>query len=135
MHFVSHYGNQAIDYLSPSHLSGLHFFEEYTTSGSIIGGAPLGYTKNTEAYVKLNTFLLANREEIVWNPARNAYTKQDLVRLRTPQYVCISENDKAADDFWFDEPQFTLDIESQLENSKTYNLVYANADLELYINK
>lgn len=135
MHFVSHYGNQAIDYLSPSHLSGLHFFEEHTTSGSIIGGEPLGYTKNTEAYVELNTFSLANREELVWNPAINAYTKQDLVRLRTPQYVCISEKDKAADDFWFDEPQFTLDIESHIQDSKTYNLVYVNADLKLYINQ
>lgn len=122
--FISKYGNQKMDYLSPSHLSGVDFFHEKTSDGYVVGGLPLGRVRNSDRYRSSYSF-----GDLEWQDS-------ELVPFGSraiPRYVCISNHDRATYEFYYDMAQIVDDAESSLATSTNCSLVYANGDLSLYV--
>jgi hypothetical protein len=123
LHFVSHFGNQAVDYISPSHLHGIYFFSEHTNSGIIInsGADPLGFLKNAEHYY-FTTYDRLFAEE---KPRFKSI-------ISNPIYVSISRLDEAVYYFQYDSPQYIEQIEKYLEETGECIKIYDAKDLRLY---
>lgn len=122
--FISMYGNQTIDYLSPAYLTGASFFQDNTNNGFVTGQLPIGRMKYQEFYVFKQYSTGLN-----WQDDR-------LLSLGYyPHYVCVSSNERAEYTFIRGEPDVLDDIESRLEAAANCNLVYSNPDVSLFINE
>ncbi len=126
--FVSRYGNQTIDYLTPGYLAGAYFFRDNTTNGYVTGDIPIGQMKYTERYQFGVSF-----EDLEWEDDKLLPAGGDFDL--TPHYICISNHDYELYNFYYNEPQFISDVESSLNAAINCNLVFANPDLRLYLNE
>jgi hypothetical protein len=124
LHFVSHFGNQAVDYISPSHLHGIYFFSEHTNSGIIInsGADPLGFLKNAEHYY----FTTYDQLFIGEKPSFKS-------TIEKPIYVSISRLDEAIYDFHYNNPQYIQQLRHYLEKTGQSIKIYDSPGLKLYI--
>ena len=121
LHIISHYGNQEIDYASPSTIASWHFIPDKTKQGIIVSESEYGITNNLERY---STFSLGRIEQ-EFNTAFELPNEY-------PQYVYITEQDKTYFSVLYNDPNFIIRLKSQLDNQNNYNLVYVNPDSEIY---
>lgn len=126
--FVSIYGNQKIDYLSPGYLAGAHFFQEHTTHGHVTGEWPIGRMKNQEWYG-----FYPSLKELEWEDDKLIYEGRP--RDFSPHYISIGNHERAIYSFYHNEPQFIDEIEGTLDAGTYSSLVFANPDLNLYIHE
>ena len=123
--FISMYGNQVLDYISPAYLTGAYFFQDNTDHGFVTGGMPIGRMRYQESY-----FFKTYDEGLKWQDDTLASLGGGL-----PHYICISTRERAAYTFLYDEPHFVDDIQSKLEVTTNCNAVYANPDMTIYIDE
>jgi hypothetical protein len=122
--FISTYGNQAADYISPAYLTGANFFQDHTDHGFVTGALPIGRMKYQEAY----TFKVYDTG-LKWHDHR-------LFSLGSfPHYICVSSNERADYTFLWNDPDFVDELKSQLEVTTNCNAVYANPDMTLYVSE
>lgn len=126
--FISQHGNQTMDYLSTSYISGARFFHERTIEGWVDGDNPLGRMQNREKYNLPEPY-----EELEWEDNTFTYAKGAYDNL--PHYICISAHDRAVDDFFRNEPIRLKDIEEAFQTTTNVNLAFANPQFSLYVHE
>ncbi|GAI29021.1 unnamed protein product, partial [marine sediment metagenome] len=108
---ISHYGNQAFDYWSPSHVASVHYVD--------------GVKKNSDyPFAKLN--------QLGWQDNQLVF---DNNFPQEKHYFVISQHNDATYDFLYNQPQFVDRVWSWLDNSPDYSCIYVNPDLSLYIHE
>jgi hypothetical protein len=98
-----------------------------TTEGNVSGGigfVTLGYA---ERYTRISPL-----GSLEWEG--DLLTSERLTEGR-PQYICLSQCDQALYEVNHNDPQFVPEMRSRLNNSASYNLIYANPDVSLYIHE
>ncbi|MDY6892251.1 MAG: hypothetical protein SVO26_00845, partial [Chloroflexota bacterium] len=93
--FISQYGNQKIDYLTPAYLTGADFFHSNTTNGHVTGHSPIGRMQNYENYTTWHTF-----ERLRWEDNRLVYGDAEERYEISPHYIWISNHDRAMYSFY-----------------------------------
>jgi hypothetical protein len=122
--FVSRYGDQASDYISPSTMASLQFFEDSTTHGIVVSDGLFGATRNVENYTIFGfTTLIGNT-----NPLANLSNVY-------PQYICIDAQDQALFDINYGNPTFMPEIQEYIDNEKNFDLTYMNPDVMIYVDQ
>ena len=106
LHIIAHYGNQSLDYLSPSYLSGTQFVREETRTNQ-----PMGY---------LSGLVWRNNEMIVLDsfPAER-------------HYLVTSDHSWAYYRFVQDTPEFVDEVQDWL-GKNAYARIYTNGDYAVY---
>lgn len=124
LNIISHYGNQATDYSSPPTIASWHFFHDNTTRGLVVGGSPFGDMKNFWQYKHIYFQQLEGKGDPL------AQLPADY-----PRYMCLSRQDQAVFDVVYDKPRFIQEIQSSLDKTTNYNLIYTNPDVRIYIDE
>jgi hypothetical protein len=132
LHFICQYGNQIMDYISPSHKSALHFFYEKTSPGYIISQYSIlpGFTKYPFKYS--------------WKP----FPYQDLKekKLSISEFIDSLEEGKVTNScyisigysemnfyYWhYNDQNFMVNMREILTYSPKVNLVFSNKGFELF---
>ncbi|MDD4877131.1 MAG: hypothetical protein PHQ86_08410 [Dehalococcoidales bacterium] len=110
-HFISHYGNEAIDYFSRGYEAGLNYVSE---------------VKQSSDY----PFAIVN--QINWEEGQLVFAKS------FPQgkhYLAISRFYDSYYTFLYNRPDYVDSIWDWLYNSNSYDYIYANPEFDLYINQ
>ena len=133
VHFISHYGGEITEYMSPGEIAGSYFFRDHTTHGVIIGGQTMGKIKYAERY---------SRQGGMWLEGSDfGYPEGDIVGYLEglppgyPHYVAITPSDKGAMDFNYNDLQFWDRVQTLLDNAPGCNFVYVNPDVNLYFHE
>jgi len=126
-HVIAHYGNEAIDYLSPARLAGLYFVHDNIDEGYLTGSWPVGQIKNVEQYQNI-------RFEQLY-PEDNLLTIKGKIEQGLPHHISISQQDREFYSFFKGNPEFIERIETGLGTAVNYHLTYDNADLILFSNE
>lgn len=127
---VAKYGNQDIDYLSRSYRSGADYFQERTVGGHLIAELPVGRMAN---YGQYHFAYSHDAYEDVQREGDHVVLNIDTGQ--TPQYVCISNHDRAEMAYFWDEPQIIDEVEDSLASNTDFNLVYINNGMSLYVHE
>jgi hypothetical protein len=123
MTFISIYGNQRNDYLSPAYLKSATFFQDKVSSGYVTALMPFGQMKNIEQYPIFPTY-----EQLTW---KDNELEETILRLR--HYILISNHDRETYDYLYNKPQFITNINDSMETATNCNLVFENGDATLYL--
>lgn len=126
-HVIAHYGNEAIDYLSPARLAGLYFIHDNINESYLTGSWPVGQIKNVEQYQGVGF------EQLY--PEGNLLTIRGDIEQDLPHHVSISQQDREFYSFFEGNPEFMEKIETGLGTAVNYYLTYDNADLKLFSNE
>lgn len=128
---VAHYGNETMDYVPPSETRGVNFLYGTTTSGQVIGG--LRAADFREPYYHQNYTLdsyrdiyQGNRSSLLWIYPRPPYEDR---------YLCISYETTKYFSSFAGEPQFISDIQGNITNSVSYDMLYSNPSFSIYYSK
>lgn len=114
LHFISHYGNQASDYRSPSHIAG------FTFTDSTVENAP-----RAEALLRqlsLEGDILLFSQGGICGPFPSG-----------DHYFAISQRMDAYYDFQRNQPEFVDIVWAWAQTSGFYDSIYANPEYNLYI--
>ena len=123
LHVIAHYGNEAMDYFSPGHVAGLHFFHDNTSRGYVTGGY-LGRMENAEKYQFLDYNQFVSQDGGLLTEEESGH---DL-----PHYIALSRHDLEYYRFYLGVPDFFEDIVLVVNQSVEYNLVYCTMDIKIY---
>ncbi len=131
--FISQHGNQEMDYLSDGYLEGVHFFHDNTTHGWVDGDRPIGWMEGMERYWASSSYegLTWESNELVMKDRRWVYGAYDY----TPDYICISNHDRAFQTYFNNLPDLVDEVEDKLDITTDTNRVFANPDFSLYIHE
>jgi hypothetical protein len=127
--FISQYGNQAMDYVTPANLSGYNLFHKNTLDGAISGAIPLGNIKNSEAYIILpydTLEIIDGKVDIktsLWQ--RDHY-------IYFPHYINIDNHNFSEMEFYYNQPAYLTNLQENLELTPYCNLLFSNPDMNLY---
>lgn len=126
---IAHYGNE-ITYVPNSETTGVAFLYRTTTTGHIYGGSPFqGGDFRDMAYHSSYTYY-SFRELFVHNISSNLWTiPRDTYENR---YVCLSYATYSYFSFFYGYPEFTDNIQSNISQCVSYNLLYANPSFHMY---
>jgi hypothetical protein len=135
--FISQYGNEQMDYISPGNLSGYFFFHEHTEHGVVDGYKPIGYIKNQEKYRIEPAFQSLTDEsgqiDITHIIRISRYWIGFYERLRhLPFYLCLSNHDKEVETYYENNPGLIEDLKSKFNANENFNLMFMNPDMSLY---
>ncbi len=111
LHVITHYGNQALDYYSPSYRAGVHHVEEIKS---------------------YNSYPLAKLNQLGWQDNQLVFSDNF---PKGKHYFARSQRDDAKYDFVYNQPEFVNSVQSWLDSSDNYNLIYVNPDFSLYIHE
>lgn len=124
--FIAKYGNQTMDYLSPSYLAGASTFHEQTDGGYVIAGPPLGRIENYEYYSHLITY-----QDIEFVDGECVcHTAADPL---DPTYICLSDHDLAIFDFFYGKADFMEELGRSLDSAANCSMVYGNPAMQIYV--
>ncbi len=131
LHFISYYGNQTYDYLSPSYIRSLNFFENGTSDATIYTNGILGLPKQQEQFDMQfigNIYRYEGKDSL------------DITKLVTHSegellYVHVDEQDEARFDFQFNDAEFFHEWNISLSISPYLDHIYANGNTDLYSGK
>jgi len=134
LHIVSHFGNSAIDYISPSLIASSQFLNNKTSHGYITGNVFWKYTDlvrhrwvyGTDSYRDISF------EKMKWEGG-NLSVKGKMLK-NYPYYITIGYRDKALYDFFYNKLSFIETIENSLRKSKNCNQIYENVNQKIYYN-
>jgi hypothetical protein len=124
---ISQYGSQAMDYLSPSFLTGAYFFHDKTSDGVVTGVTPIGRLRNHEKYIKISFTQLEHQLQ------RTA--RQDYLNVISPDYVVITDYARSRYAFFNNDEHIIDDIERELNKPGPYTLVYNNQEVKIFRKK
>lgn len=116
IHILTHYGNEKIDYLSTTQLTGVDYFYDLgIADGAIIS------TNSAQGYIF--------REKYPLFPLNT-----DSLKENTTQYVWITSSWKNHQDFYYDDPENVDAIENILLTNTSYYKIYSNPYFDLFKN-
>jgi hypothetical protein len=124
LHVIAHYGNEAMDYVSPAQIAGLHSFHDHTSEGYLTRAGYLREMENAEHYFRIPIDMLCL--------ADGGVAVQGTFDPALPHYVRITRQDREFYRFYRGTPEDYDDVEHRLAYSANYNLVYDDVDLRLY---
>lgn len=121
LHIISYYGNQALDYYSPSQAAGVNFFRDKTGECYVTEA----YSTGAMCEPLRHHFIPLRKEGDILAPEEFG---NDL-----PHYVGISRQARGYYSFIETAPRFLEKIERVLSGSGDYNFVYNSSGLQLYV--
>ena len=126
LNLIATYGNAERDYFSPGQRQGMFFFHEKTSQGLVFGAKPIGQFKNIEHHANIRLDRL-----LKWKDSRLASPK--LMRQYLPYFIGISRQDRALYGWFLGETNFIPEMEQRLQDAVSWDFIYNNPDLKLYI--
>jgi len=132
LNFAAHYGNERLDYVPPSEPAGVSFLYETSNGGHVIGGGfrnsdmrDFVYRGNY-SFTSFANLYSSNTSSSLWNQPRDS--SED-------RFVCISYATEAYFSFFVGNPVLVDDLTANLTNCVSYNLIYSNPSLAVYMSK
>lgn len=125
LHTVAQYGNEKIDYITPSEIEGASFIYDKIKGGYIIGGRPWGRFRNSFDQNKVISFnFFTNITPTLFNMG----LKEDNLAL----YVCIGRGEIEYYRIMYSEPDLLVNFEDALDKSPYHYRIYSNPNLDIY---
>ena len=129
LYYVARYGNETMDYVPPSELTGINFLFSTTTSGHIIGGISrtgefrdLNY-RGSYTIDSFSTYRISNMSSIIWEKPRDLFQNR---------YVCISYGAISTYSFFYNDLSYITSIQGNITQCPLYDLLYSNPSFEVY---
>jgi hypothetical protein len=129
LNIIAQYGNETIDYVPYSETSGVNFLYNATTAGHIVGGGDAGgdfrninYEPNYSSTTFLNLYQY-NTSSLLWTSPRD---------IGEDRYVCVSYATNSYFSWYYGDPMFVPNIEGNLTQSTSYDLLYSNPSFVVY---
>jgi hypothetical protein len=130
LHVVSHYGNEAYDYVSPAEIQGYQFIADHLAPAKIYGAFPGG------AFMRTTELEWRNGAEPSGEPPTLAsYRHPDRLNWSTkpwPIYVAVGRGDDAAARVFYDRPGLFPRVRRMLARDSQFTLAYRNSDVSIY---
>jgi hypothetical protein len=130
LHVVSHYGNEAYDYVSPAEIQGYQFIADHLAPAKIYGAFPGG------AFMRTTELEWRNGAEPSGEPPTLAsYRHPDRLNWSTkpwPIYVAVGRGDDAAARVFYDRPGLFPRVRRMLARDSQFTLAYRNTDVSIY---
>jgi len=121
LNVISHYGNQASDYLSPSTIQAVYYFRDHTIGGCVVANNSFGAVNNIENY-QFYSF-------------ENMLTEQNPLS-KIPEYpvryIVFTTQEQSLFSLIYNKPNYDPMMRLTLNNMTSYNLVYENPDVTMY---
>lgn len=131
LHVLTHYGNEAYDYLSPGELAGAQYIDAHLSDANVYGGYPAAATGHVTRIDWRNS-LVPSAKKL---PSLRDFQRPDLHRWRHGSwttYVALGRGDVAAASLFGNRPRLMQDVRQALDSDRHFRLVFANADFRLY---
>jgi hypothetical protein len=130
--FISQYGNQAMDYITPGNVDAAKFFNKHSAHGVITGTGPLGSMQNAEGFKTESAIDLHIKDNNI-DLSTSIWQAWSLFDI--PHYINVDDHNLAQMDFYFNKPETLPNLEKTLEDTPHYNVIFNNPDMRLYINE
>jgi len=132
VHILTHFGNEALDYVSPGELAGFAFVSSALPPANIFGGYPAGNFENTAILDARNSYLSrgvipASIEDFLDPTLHHGWIHKDW-----PTYVLLSRGDAAALELFQDRPGFFAGVKDVLDRRPDFTNIYSNPDITIY---
>jgi hypothetical protein len=127
---ISRYGNESIDYVPISELTGVQFIYSHVTSGSIIGstnGADFRDLTYRQGYTLKSLYY-----EIFERNESNSLWVFDHSPTKESRLLCLSYESKQFFTTYAGHIDFLEELKNNATKSVIYNLVYSNPSFEVY---
>jgi hypothetical protein len=130
LHIVSHYGNEAYDYVSPAEVQGYRFIADHLAPAKIYGAFPGG------AFMRTTELEWRNGIEPSGEPPKLASflhpDRQNWSSKPWPIYVAVGRGDDAAARVFYNSPDLFPRVRRTLAHDPRFTLAYRNSDLIIY---
>ena len=130
MHIVSHYGNEAYDYVSPAEVQGYEFIANHLAPAKIYGAFPGG------AFMRTTDLEWRNGTEPSGEPPKlTSFLHPDRLNWSSkpwPIYVAVGRGDDAAARVFYNRPDLFPRVRRVLASDRRFTLAYRNSDLIIY---
>jgi len=130
MHIVARYGNELYDYVSPGEVEGFNYVASIGPA-NIYGGYPAGAFENT-IQLDWRYGIQPGKNK---PPDADGYLRPDNNRWHNkdwPIYVALSRGDAAAAQLFYNQPQFFVNLRSEIARRCNFQKVFDNGDFTLY---
>ena len=134
LHMYTHYGNEMMDYVSPSELQAYSYMATLAPA-NIFGGFPIGNTYDTLQFDARNSFVFNTDAPTSLADYENPWLHHTWVHTDWPLYVVVSRGDAAAMAMFMGSPQLADQAMAYLDTSSDYSRVYSNPDVSIYLYK
>lgn len=141
LYFITRYGNEVMDYVPPSEITGVQFFYNRTTQGIVIGGFRDLKHRNSSRLFSLS--------HTVWKDSVLSLGWIDPAYRSWPRFVCISYGIRERCSFAqtlgkigmvglrtrarMVGPEFITELYENISRSISYDKVYSNPSFDLYL--
>jgi hypothetical protein len=132
VHILTHFGNEALDYVSPGELAGFAFVSSTLPPANIFGGYPAGNFENTAVLDPRNSYLSRGVAPVSMVDFLDPTLHHGWSHKDWPTYVLVSRGDDAALDLFQDRPGFLAEVKNVLDQRPEYTTVYSNPDITIY---
>lgn len=120
-HFIAHYGNELVDYVSPGIIRGTDFLAQHSSGGYVVGHDQiLGNPQHTEKFISL-TWARYLTDQATW--------------FNKDYHVYLSLGPWERNYWWLfqNNPDFVEQMEVKLKKDRNSALFYSNKEIDLYI--
>ncbi len=126
-HIIAHYGNETMDYVPYSETVGAKFFFNVAPDSAVAGF--FRYYNYAPQYkiVSLTQALPTN--------SSNTSDVTSFLLQTSYSFVCVSYFERAVALFFHGNPEFVQNIQGNLTQTSSYDLVYSNPSFDLYASK
>lgn len=124
LNIISHYGYAATDYEPPAERAYWHFAAENSPPGDVFGGTRIYYPDFTYSKFYL--------DKAAWKDG--VFVLNDPSNSRA-QYVHVGATDRASFEFYLNDSSSVPRLQTALEESPAYSLIYANPSVNLYFHQ
>ena len=130
LRMIAHYGNETMDYVPPSEITGVELLYKATTHGYVIGGAR-SYG-NFRDFTYRQSYRLFSVSDLVWDNDRLTLRWFEPRYIDWPVYVCLSYGTEKYYDFFLGKPEFIIDLSENMTKSTHHNRIYSNPSFDIY---
>jgi hypothetical protein len=140
LNMVAHYGNETLDRVPISETTGVQFLYSATSAGNVIGGASLtgdardlSYHENYN-YVSFRSISerYNSSEPFSWGALWGSHLWSNPNDLANQRYLIISYSTEQYIQFLVGMPEFVNEVEGNLTQSVSFNLLYSNPSFKLF---
>jgi len=129
LHVIAHYGNEISDYVPYSENVGINFLYNNTVHGQVIGGV-VRYGDFRDPNYHFNYSAISYRKMMDENSSSLLWTAPK--ELYEDRFVCISYGTTSVFSFFENNAAFIEDIQGNITQSTSYNLLYSNPSFSIY---
>ncbi|MBN2076579.1 MAG: hypothetical protein JW762_13605 [Dehalococcoidales bacterium] len=125
LHVITYYGNAAQNHIPRGEISYWHFIQDNTETGYLINGLRPMYA-TYEGYSNIDLDIIEWDNQVLTGTA---------LKDQKPQYVNIGIYESSIREFVASDSELISYTGEELAASKSYNLIYANQDVNLFIHE